>query len=69
MKEFNPHPKGCFVLDGVDVETTRTGPKATMTSGIRISHPSFGARSLVLCASDDTERNKWVAALQASRNM
>lgn len=66
---FDMHPKGVVPLDGVDIETVRAGPNAGMTSALRVTHPSFGTRSLLLCAGDDSERDRWVAALTASSYM
>ena len=59
--------QGVVPLDGVDVETVRTGPSKSHQSGFRISHASFGTKAMLLCASDDGERDKWVAALQSSK--
>ena len=56
-------------LDGVDVETARSGPTKALQSGFRVSHASFGSKSLLLCAPDDAERDKWVAAINASKNL
>lgn len=53
-------------LDGVEIETVRAGPNKTLQSALRISHASFGTRSLLLCAHDDTERDRWVDALTQS---
>ena len=66
---FDMHPKGVVPLGGIEIETVRAGPKAALTSALRLSHPSFGAKSLLLCAADDTERDKWFTALQASSYM
>jgi PH domain len=66
MVTFDMHPKGVVPLDGVEIETVRTGPKVGMTSALRLTHPSFGTRSLLLCAGDDSERDRWVAVLSAS---
>lgn len=63
MMKWDMHPKGVVSLDCVDVETLRTGPTKALQSAFRISHPSFGTRSMVLCARDDKERDAWVAAL------
>lgn len=56
-------------LDGVDVETVRSGPTKAVQSGFRLSHASFGAKALLLCAGDDAERDKWVSAVNASKNV
>jgi hypothetical protein len=63
------HPKGVIPLDGVEVETVRAGPSKTMISGFRISHKSFGTKSLLLCCQNDTERDRWVAAVNASKTV
>lgn len=69
MTQMDMHPKGMLPLDGVDIGTERTGPSKSLQSGIRISHPSFGNRAMILCAHNDEERDKWVTALQNSRNV
>jgi PH domain len=69
MMTFNMHPKGVIPLDGVEVETVRAGPTKTMISGFRISHKSFGTKSLLLCCQNDTERDRWVAAVNASKTV
>lgn len=66
---FDMHPKGVVPLDGVEIETVRTGPKPGLTSSVRLTHPSFGTKSMILCARDDAERDKWVTALSASSYM
>jgi len=66
LQAFNIHPKGIVPLDGVDVEVTRAGPPKASNSGIRLSHPSLGTKTLLLCAKDDAERDKWVAVIQAA---
>lgn len=66
---FDMHPKGVVPLGGVEIETVRAGPKPALTSALRLSHPSFGAKSMLLCAADDSERDKWSTALQASSYM
>lgn len=66
---FDMHPKGVVPLDGVEIETVRTGPKPGLTSAVRLTHPSFGTKSMILCARDDAERDKWVTALSASSYM
>lgn len=63
---FDIHPKGLLPLDGVDVELVRMGPHKDRQSGFRLSHPSFGTKSLCLCARDDAERDRWVAAITAA---
>ena len=63
------HPKGVVPLDGVEIETVRTGPKAALTSSIRLTHPSFGGKAMLLCAKDDMERDRWLTALTASSYM
>lgn len=65
---FNMHPKGIVPLDGVEVETVRAGPKqlSALTAAIRLTHPSFGTKAMLLCARDDAERERWVTALTAA---
>ena len=67
MTQFDMHPKGLLPLDGVDITTERNGPSKSLQSGIRIAHPTFGNKSMLLCAHNDEERDKWVTALQNSR--
>ncbi len=66
---FDLHPKGVVPLDGVSIETVRAGPNKSLQSSIRISHASFGMKSVLLCAHDDAERDRWVSALQTASHV
>lgn len=69
MMVFDMHPKGIVPLERVEVETVKAGPNKAMQSALRISHRSFGTKSVLLCAKDDTERDEWMAAIIASRDI
>ena len=66
---FDMHPKGAVPLDRVEVELVRVGPTPSQQSSRRLSHPSFGVKSVLLCARDDAERDKWVEAIRAASMM
>ena len=66
---FDMHPKGVVPLDGVEVELVRTGPSVSFQSSMRLSHRSFGVKSVLLCARDDAERDCWVEAIKAASMM
>ena len=63
---FNMHPKGVVPLDGVEIEAVRAGPKPALTAAVRLTHPSFGSKAMLLCAKDDAERDRWITALTAA---
>ena len=58
------HPKGAIPLDGVEVEAISAGPNKTTQSAFRVTHPTFGARVLTLCAHGAAERDTWIHALE-----
>ena len=62
----SPHTAiaGALPLDGVEIEAVSAGPNKTTQSAFRIAHPSFGARTLTLCAQGPAERDKWMHALE-----
>ena len=65
---FDFHPRGVLPLDGCTVQRVEQGPRKDLAHlGIRISHPSFGRRALVLCAETAADRERWLIALENSR--
>lgn len=65
---FDFHPRGVLPLDGCTIQRVEQGPtKALAHLGLRISHPSFGRRALVLCAETAADRERWLVALENSR--
>lgn len=55
---------GAIPLDGVEVEAISAGPNKTTQSAFRVTHPTFGARVLTLCAHGAAERDTWIHALE-----
>lgn len=64
---FDFHPKGVLPLDSCDVDTCHEGPRRDMPYGIRITHPSFGGKSLILSAETSEDQDKWYQALENCR--
>lgn len=59
---------GAIPLDGVDVEAISAGPNRVTQCAFRLTHPTFGARSLTLCAAGPLERDKWIHAIEVRRS-
>eukprot|EP01138_Halocafeteria_seosinensis_P002332 gb/GECG01002389.1/.p1 GENE.gb/GECG01002389.1/~~gb/GECG01002389.1/.p1 ORF type:complete len:283 (+),score=60.57 gb/GECG01002389.1/:1-849(+) len=67
MVYFDFHPKGVLPLDSCTVDTCNEGPKRSMKFGIRITHPSFGKKSLILAAENGDNQDRWYQALENCR--
>lgn len=60
-------PAGVIPLDGVELEAFRgTGKRE---SCFKVTHPSLADITVVLCAGDDEERERWMDAIAAAASM